>query len=74
MNIEMRVVYGRPPRSKTLHYKTLQGAQRGAVRWIGMNPRLDPDGYAISKNGDVLFFVKDCSYEDIFPVSAVMNS
>lgn len=50
-------------------YKTLAGARRKAHKLVGTKPRLDPDGYAVARNGDCLFF-SGASFSDLWPDAA----
>ena len=54
---------------RTLKYKTLLAAQKGAAKAIKTMgaPRKDPDGYAVGPTGDCLHFTEGCSFETIFP-------
>lgn len=52
-------------KTKTKRYQTIAKAREMARRWLGENPKIDPDGYAVNRtNGDCLF-VQGAELEDV---------
>jgi len=55
------------------NFKTLASARRYANKVVGLNPRLDCDGYVVNRaNGDCLF-VDGATVGDIFPCMKEME-
>jgi hypothetical protein len=52
----------------TFKFKTLKGAQSKAHQLLGVNPKRDPDGYAVSRTtGNCIFIREGCTFEELFP-------
>ena len=68
--ITLTFVTGPHSRDKTYRYKTLGGAMKKAHSLVGRNPRLDPDGYAVSRSSGKCLFFQGSTFEELFPMTA----